>query len=65
MTSFKSKILASKAGLFTIQETHFTSKVKVKIENFETFEAIRKKDKGGTLIGVYNALNPLLIEKIL
>ena len=57
--------MATKAGLFTIQETHFTSKVKVKIENFETFEAIRKKDKGGTLICVHNALNPVLIEEIL
>ena len=47
MTSFKSEILASKAGIFTIQQTHFTSKGKAKIEDFETFKAIRKKDKGG------------------
>ena len=63
MNSFKSEILASNIGLFTVQETHFASKGKVRIENFETFEAIRKKDKGGTIIGVHKALNPVLIEE--
>ena len=38
-------------------------KGKVKIENFETFEAIRKKEKGGTIIGVHKALKPVLIEE--
>ena len=63
MESFKSELLASNVGLFTVQETHFTAKGKVKIDNFETFEAIRKKDKGGTIIGAHKALKPILIEE--
>ena len=34
----------------------------MKIENFETFEAIRKKQNGGTIIGINKALNPMLIK---
>ena len=56
--SFKSELKACKAGIFTVQETHFESKGKVKIEGFEIFEAIRKKVKGGTMIGVHKAMNP-------
>ena len=63
LNSFKSEIFASNVGLFTLQETHFTSKGKVVIENFETFEAIRKKDKGGTMIGAHKALKPVLIHE--
>ena len=32
-------------------------------ENYEVFEAILKKAKGGTLIGAHKALNPILIEE--
>ena len=63
LNSFKNEIIASDVAIFTVQETHFTSKGKVKIENFETFEAIRKKEKGGTIIGVHKALKPVLIVK--
>ena len=52
----------SKCSNFTIQESHFTKKGKLKIENFETFEAIRKKQNGGTIIGINKALNPMLIK---
>ena len=38
-------------------------KGKLKIENFEIFEAIRKKQKGGTILGAHKALNPILIEE--
>ena len=61
--SFKSELLVSNVGLFTIQETHYAAKGKVKIENFDTFEAIRKKHKGGTIIGAHKALKPILIEE--
>jgi hypothetical protein len=53
------------AGILTLQETHFTRKGKLnnKITDFEFFEAIRKKAKGGTLIGVHKSLEPILIEE--
>ena len=34
----------------------------MQVENFEVFEAIRKKTKGGTIIGAYKALQPCLIQ---
>ena len=53
------------AGIITLQETHFTRKGKLadKLSAFEIFEAIRKKQKGGTLIGVHKSLDPILIEE--
>ena len=53
------------AGLITLQETHFARKGKLngKICDFEIFEAIRKKQKGGTLIGAHRSLDPVLIEE--
>ena len=52
-----------KAAIFTIQETHFRKKGLLKIENYEIFEAIRKKQSGGSLIGAHKALNPILIDE--
>ena len=54
-----------KAGIVTLQETHFKKKGKLnsKLPDFEFFEAIRKKVKGGTLIGVHKSLDPILIEE--
>ena len=63
LQSFKSELKACKAGIFTVQETHFESKGKVQIEGFEIFEAIRKKVKGGTMIGIHKAMKPVLIEE--
>ena len=53
------------AGLFTLQETHFKRKGKLntKFSDFEIFEAIRSKQKGGTLIGAHKSLDPILIEE--
>ena len=53
------------AAIITMQETHFVKKGKLseKLEQFEVFEAIRNKVKGGTLIAVHKALNPVLIEE--
>ena len=54
-----------KAGIKTLQETHFTRKGKLnqKLKDFEFFEAIRKKVKRGTLIGVHKSLDPILIDE--
>ena len=62
--SFKSEIELANAAIFTVQETHFQKKGKIKIEGFEIFEAIRKKKKdGGTMIGVHKGLKPMLIKE--
>ena len=63
MESFKNEISNSNAAIFTIQESHFNKKGKLKLENFEVFEAMRKKQKGGTIIGAHKGLNPVLIEE--
>ena len=53
------------AGIVTLQETHFKKKGKLneKLENFEVFEAIRKKRNGGCLIAAHKSLEPILIEE--
>ena len=43
LNSFKSELKASNSAIFTLQECHYATKGKVQIENFEVFEAIRKK----------------------
>ena len=53
LNSFKCELKYSNVGLFTIQE----------IEGFDIFEAIRKKVKGGTMIGAHNGLRPILISE--
>ena len=53
------------AGIVTLQETHYRKKGKLneRLNDFEVFEAIRKKVKGGTLIAVHKSLKPVLIEE--
>ena len=63
LQSFKSELTHFDASIFTIQETHFKKKGTFKLKNFEIFEAIRSKQKGGTMMGVHKALNPMLIEE--
>ena len=60
--SLKHEIKSLNAAIFTIQETHHSRKGMLKIDNYEIFEAIRKKYNGGTILGVNKALNPLLIK---
>ena len=60
--SLKHEIKSLNAAIFTIQETHHSIKGMLKMDNYEIFEAIRKKYNGGTMLGVYKALNPLLIK---
>ena len=61
--SLKNEIKSLNLAIFTLQETHFRKKGAIRIDDFEIFEAIRKKPGGGTLIGVHKALNPVLIEE--
>ena len=53
------------AGIITLQETHFKRKgnLNEKLEEFEVFESIREKVKGGTAIAVHKSLKPVLIEE--
>ena len=52
-------------GIFTLQETLYKRKGRLNDEfsEFEIFEAIRKKQKGGTLIGAHKSLDPIFIEE--
>ena len=46
-----------------MQETYYPKKGRFKHDNFVIFEAIRKKEGGGSLLGVHVALNPVLINE--
>ena len=61
--SLKSNINKLKIGIFTVQETNFVKKGKLKVEGFEIFESIRKKSGGGTILGAHKDLKPILIEE--
>ena len=63
VNSLKKELNEANASIFTIQETHFTKKGNLRITNYETFEAIRKKEKGGTIIGAHKSLCPILIKE--
>ena len=63
LQSFKNELNHTSAGIFTVQETHFKKKGTLKIQGFEIFEAIRDKQKGGTMIGVHKSLNPMLVKE--
>ena len=61
--SLRNEVMNTKSNVVTAQETHSTEKGKIKITNFITFEAIRKKKGGGTIIAVHEDLSPKLIEE--
>ena len=63
LDSFKSELKLTNAAVFTVQETHYPVKGKFMIEDYEIFEAIRKKEKGGTMVGVHSALQPVLVQE--
>ena len=63
LQSFKNELNHTNAGIFTFQETHFKKKGMLKINGFDIFEAIRDKQKGGTMIGIHHSLNPMLIKE--
>ena len=60
--SLRNEVMNTQANIVTVQETHATQKGKINIPNFITFEAIRKKKGGGTMISVHEDLEPKLIE---
>ena len=63
LKSFKNELKRTNTSLFTLQETHYRTKGKIQINDFEIFEVIRKhKEKGGTMIGAHKALKPVLIN---
>ena len=62
--SLKAQLNKLEIPIFTIQETHYSTKGKIKVCDFVVFEAIRKnKKKGGTAVGVHKSLKPVLIEE--
>ena len=63
MSSLKSELKANNVAVFAIQETHFSKEGKIQVEGYEIFESIRKKEKGGSVLGIHNALNPTLVSK--
>ena len=62
--SLKNEIKTKNCAIFTIQESHFQKKGMLNIDKFAIFEAIRKPKKfGGTIIGIHESLEPILIEE--
>ena len=61
--SLKSHIKNLNIRIFTIQESMFCKRGKIDVEGFELFEAIRKKDGGGTVLGAHKGLDPILINE--
>ena len=51
--SLKDTIKSQEIGIFTLQETHFPKKGKIKIQDWQIFESIRSKKGGGTMVGVH------------
>ena len=64
LPSFRRELDSCQAGLFSIQETHFSTRGKIALDNFEISEAIQKgKEKGGTMIAIHTVLRPVLIDE--
>ena len=63
LDSLKSEVASTKANIVTIQESHCRRKGKVQLPNFVTFESIRTKKGGGTIISAHENVNPKLIEE--
>ena len=60
--SLKFEIKRTNSSIFTLQETHFSKKGRVKIDNFIVFESIRMKEHG-TMLGAHVKLQPVLINE--
>ena len=61
--SLKNEVSVTNANIVTVQETHCRRKGKIQLENFISFEAIRKTKGGGTLIAIHKDLKPKLVEE--
>ena len=55
-------VQSKSAGVFTVQETKSRKKGKHSLQHYMIFESIRKKPGGGSLMGVHESLEPLLIS---
>ena len=62
LESLKCEIKRTNSTIFNLQETHFSQKGKVRIENFHIFEAIRPKEHG-SMLGVHKSLQHVLISE--
>ena len=60
--ALKAQIKHTEATIFNLQETHYSKKGKIKIENFQIYEAIRKKEHG-SMLGVHVSHEPVLISE--
>ena len=60
--SLKYELKRTNSSVFTLQETHFSKKGRVKVEDFVIFEAIRIKEHG-TMLGAHVKLQPVLISE--
>ena len=60
--SLKCEVRRTNSVIFTLQETHFYRKGRVKIDDFKIFEAIHKKEHG-TMMGIHVNLQPVLISE--
>ena len=50
-------------GIFAIPETNYSKKGRLKINEYNVFEFIRKKkEKGGSMLGIHVGLEPFLLK---
>ena len=64
VASLIAEVHNTQANIITVQETHSRQKGKIFMgSEFVTFEAIRDKKGGGTMIAVHQDLNPKLVEE--
>ena len=62
--SLKNIIRQQNIGVFSGQESHYSKKGKLQVDDFYIFEAIRKcKEKGGSIMGFHKALKPILLKE--
>ena len=60
----KNKVKYFDSAIFAIQETHYKSKGRFKLQNYQIFESIRKnKDNGGSMLGIHVGLHPVLVSE--
>ena len=60
--SLKCELKRTNSTIFNLQETHFSQKGKVSIENFQIYEAIRQTEHG-SMLGVHVSLQPVLVSE--
>ena len=61
-TNLSGLVKSKEALVFMVQETQLRKKGKHKLDNYELFESKRSQVGGGSLLGVHQSLNPVLIN---